>query len=219
VPLVDVRLNIILDADVVPRSGLSGFAEAAINGGATLLQYRDKTGSSDLVRAVAQQLIRVLAGRTIPLVINDRVEIAADVGADGVHLGQDDMHPQLARRLLGPAAIIGRTVKTMSDVVRLRNEPVDYACIGGVFPTSSKINSTEPLGVEGMRRLRLAIAELWPELPVSAIAGITLDSAGDIIEAGADGIAVISAVLKAADPGNAADELRRMVDTALARRA
>lgn len=217
--LVDVRLNVILDAEIAPRSALSGLAEAAVDGGATLLQYRDKIGSSDAVRRVAQELMRVLAGRTTPLVINDRVDIAMDVGADGVHLGQGDMHPELARRRLGRAAIIGRTIKTMQDVERLRTEPIDYACIGGVFATSSKINTDTPLGVEGMKRLRLAIQELWPDLPVSAIAGISLANTAEVIGAGADGIAVISAVLRASDPRTAAEELRHAVDTALAGRA
>jgi thiamine-phosphate pyrophosphorylase len=106
----------------------------------------------------------------------------------------------------------------MADVERLRDEPVDYACIGGVFPTSSKIKTDAPLGIEGMERLRLAIAKLWPDLPVSAIAGITSANAGSVVAAGADGIAVVSAVLKASDPRAAAEQLRRVVDDALAHR-
>jgi thiamine-phosphate pyrophosphorylase len=159
-----------------------------------------------------------LPGRCVPLVINDRVEIAREVGADGVHLGQEDMNPGMARRILGRAAIIGRTIKTMADVHRLGDEPIDYACIGGIFASSTKLNMDPPVGYIWLRRLRQAIIEIWPELPISAIAGIKLASAGPIIEVGAHGIAIVGAVLKMDDPRAATLELRHVIDAALASR-
>jgi thiamine-phosphate pyrophosphorylase len=182
------------------------------------LQYRDKDATNDELRRTAEELMLALSGRCVPLVINDRVEIAREVGADGVHLGQEDMHPGMARRILGRAAIIGRTIKTMADVHRLRDEPIDYACIGGIFASSTKLNMDPPLGIAGLRRLRQAIIEIWPELPISAIAGIKLASAGPIIEVGADGIAIVGAVLKTDDPRAATLELRHVIDAALASR-
>jgi thiamine-phosphate pyrophosphorylase len=216
--IVDVRLNVILDADFAPRGRLSGFAEAALHGGASLLQYRDKLGSDADVERVGRELMAVLAGSAVPLILNDRVELAGRIGADGVHLGRDDMPPAAARRRLGANAIIGRTVKTAGDAAALADEPVDYACIGGVFATTSKLNADPPIGIEGFRRLRQSIASLWPGLPVSAIAGITAQNTGAIMAAGADGIAVIRAVLGAEDPRKACVELRQIIDYALVNR-
>jgi thiamine-phosphate pyrophosphorylase len=216
--IVDVRLNVILDADFAPRKHLSGFAEAALHGGASLLQYRDKSGSAADVERVGREIMAVLANSAVPLVLNDHAEVAGLIGADGVHLGRDDMPPALARRLLGTNAIIGRTIQSAADAAGLADEPVDYACIGGVFTTASKANADPPIGLDGFRRLREAIAVRWPALPVGAIAGITKRNAAAVVAAGADGIAVIRAVLGVSDPRKACLELRQIIDLALIRR-
>ncbi len=217
-PEVDVRLNVIVDAGAAARAALPALARLAAEGGATLIQYRDKEGDDALLIETARAIAAALSGSGVPLVINDRADISKPSGAFGVHLGQDDMTPIDARALLGPAALVGRTIKNLEHARAVAAEPVDYACIGGVFATASKVNPDPPIGIAGFQALRAEIARLRPGLPVSAIAGITRENAADLIRAGADGIAVVSAVIGAADPRAAARELRRTVDGALARR-
>ena len=135
-------------------------------------------------------------------------------GADGIHVGRDDLDPATARRLLGPRAIIGVSIKNESDVAKLPVGAVDYACIGGVFATGSKDNPDPPIGLDGLRRLRELLRARAPQLPVGAIAGITEENAAAVIGAGAEGIAVISAVIAANDAEAAARRLRALVDAA-----
>jgi thiamine-phosphate pyrophosphorylase len=214
---VDLSLYVLIDP-AQARGSLADIAAAAVRGGATLLQLRDKTGTTrDMVEQVIE-VRRALAGTGVPLLINDRVAIALAAEADGVHLGREDLDPRSARRLLGRSAIIGSTVRSDEDVAALQPDAIDYVCIGGVFATTSKDNPDPPIGLQGFVRLARLVRERAPNIPVGAIAGITDKNAADVIRAGADGIAVISAVTSAADPEAAARSLRRIVDAAKAER-
>ena len=194
-------------------------AALAARSGATLIQYRDKTaGARDMIEQ-ARAIRAALSGTGVPLVVNDRVDVALAAGADGVHLGADDMDAATARALLGPGSIIGLTVKNQKDAERAGRAPVDYACIGGVFETLSKVNADPPVGLIGFAKLRERLRALNPALPVGAIAGIDLDRAPSVIAAGADGVAVISAIFRAPDVAAATRSLRTAVDAALGRRA
>src|SRR5690606_14941529 len=122
-----------------------------------------------------------LAGSGVPLVVNDRVDVALAAGADGVHLGRDDMDAQTARLLLGPDAIIGLTVKNAADAQAAIAAPADYACIGGVFETLTKNNPDAPVGLDGFAALRAQIASARPDLPVGAIAGIDAERARQVV--------------------------------------
>jgi thiamine-phosphate pyrophosphorylase len=215
---VDHRLYVLLDPGAAPREALPALAKAAARGGATLFQYRDKTADGGLMVETARSIREAIAGSGIPLLINDRIDVALVAEAEGVHLGQSDIAPIDARRLLGPAAMIGRTIKNASDADRLASEPVDYATLGGVFGTVHKDNPDAPIGLDGLSDLRRRIARLSPALPVGAIAGIDARNASAVIDAGADGIAVIGAVLKADDAEGATRLLRSIVDAALAKR-
>ncbi len=135
-------------------------------------------------------------------------------GADGVHLGRDDLDLATARRLLGPRAIIGASSRSRADIEALAFGAIDYVCIGGVFATSSKDNPDKPIGVAGFKELARIVRERAPGLPVGAIAGIDESNAAEVMRAGADGIAVISAVTAATDPEAAARRLRAIVDGA-----
>jgi thiamine-phosphate pyrophosphorylase len=190
----------------------------AARGGATLIQLRNKTGVTRELVEQARAIKLALAGTGVPLLVNDRVDVALASEADGVHLGRDDLDPQTARRLLGPRAIIGATVRADIDVAGLAPGIVDYVCIGGVFATSSKDNPDSPIGLEGLSRLARLTRERVPGIPVGAIAGINEKNAADVIAAGADGIAVISAITAASDPEQAARALRALADAAKARR-
>lgn len=212
---VDDRLNAIVDASLADIAPLSELALAAARNGATLIQYRDKTASTRLMVERATAIREALAGTGVAFVVNDRVDVALAAGADGVHLGADDMDAETARRLLGDAAIIGLTVKTQADAARAGRAPVDYACIGGVFETLSKVNPDPPVGLDGLRALRETIRSLRPDMPVSAIAGIDLSRVPEVIAAGADGVAVISAIFRASDIAGASRAFRTAVDAAL----
>ncbi|MCJ2014378.1 thiamine phosphate synthase [Methylobacterium sp. J-076] len=218
---VDLRLYGLLDTGVCGGDGeaLGRLGAEAAAGGCTLLQYREKDIAD--ARATLERLraIGAALGGRVPLLVNDRVDLALAAGADGVHLGQSDMHPADARRLLGPGAIIGLTVKSAAQADELYRLPIDYACIGGVFATTSKDNPDPPVGLDGLSRIlfRARLAR-GPGLPVGAIAGIGLDNAGEVIAAGADGVAVISALFGAEPVRERARALRARIDAALAQR-
>jgi thiamine-phosphate pyrophosphorylase len=215
---LDYRLNALVDSALGDANELAAMAATAARNGATLIQYRDKTASTRTMIERAAAIRQALLGTSIPLVINDRVDVALAAQADGVHLGRTDMDATLARKLLGDDAIIGVTVKDEHDADVANRAPIDYACIGGVFQTLSKINPDPPLGIDGFRRLRVQIRKQRPQLPVGAIAGIILQRIPAIVNAGADGVAVISAAFHAPDVAEAIRALRRAVDHALEHR-
>jgi thiamine-phosphate pyrophosphorylase len=214
---VDIRLNAIVGpADMHGRDIVAAVRDA-VAGGATLVQYRDKDGDGRVLVETARALKAALAGTGVALLVNDRVDVALAAGADGVHLGQSDMHPADARRLLGDRAIIGLTLKTADQAAQAAGLPVDYGCIGGVFATLSKRNEDPPVGLAGLSAIVAAGRARGP-MPLGAIAGIGEANAGAVIAAGADGIAVISALFAAPDVAAAARRLRTVVDGAIAAR-
>lgn len=204
---VNIRLYGIVDPQVARGRDLAMLARQAVDGGATIIQYRAKEADTRAMIAGARALMAALSATGAPLLINDRVDVALACGAQGVHLGREDMHPAEARALMGPKAIIGATVKNRDDLLALRGQPIDYACIGGVFATSHKNNPDPPLGLEGFRALRAEARALLGEVPVGAIAGISAENAAQLMRAGADGIAVIGALFGNDDPRAAAREL------------
>jgi thiamine-phosphate pyrophosphorylase len=158
----------------------------------------------------------------VPFVVNDRVDVALAAGADGVHLGPDDMAPADARRLLGPGAIIGLSIKNVAEAEAAPIELIDYVGSGGVYVTVSKQQKNPPIGPAGLGRIIAVLhgraSEQNKGLPVCGIAGIDASNAAEVIAAGADGVAVISALSLAPDPAAAARALRQVVDAMLAKR-
>lgn len=213
---VDLTLYVLVDPAQAGGRSLAEIAALAARGGTTLVQLRNKSGTTRELVEQAKAVKRALAGTGVPLLVNDRVDVALAAGADGVHLGRDDLDPHVARRLMGPRAIIGATVRSETDVAALAPGAIDYVCIGGVFATKSKDNPDPPVGLEGFSRLAQLVRARAPEMPVGAIAGIDEKNAGDVIRAGADGVAVVSAVVAAADPEAEARKLRGLVDAAKA---
>ena len=161
----------------------------------------------------------IKSAANVPLIVNDRADVALAAGADGLHVGWDDMAVEDARRLLGGKAIIGLSIKTMQQAQTAPLHLLDYVCIGGVFATSSKDNPDPPIGIAGFTTLAAAIRARAPKLPVGAIAGIDAHNAAPLIDAGADGVAVISALSLAPDPQAAARTLRGIVDAAIDKRS
>jgi thiamine-phosphate pyrophosphorylase len=221
----DLRLYVLLDAGRAERAALPALARAAVDGGATLLQYRDKRAETRTLVETARAIRSAVDG-AVPLLINDRVDVALAAGADGVHVGQDDMAAEDARRLLGPLAIIGISLSRDAHVAAIAEAPVDYACVSAVFATSSKDDAKAliealieaPIGLIGFARLAAMVRKARPQLPVGAISGIDMRNAASVIGAGADGVAVISAITDAPDPKAATHELRTIVDRSLAAR-
>ena len=215
---VDVRLYALVDPERAGKRELPELARLIAQGGATLVQLRDKLSDTRPMVERARALKAALAPLKMPLLINDRVGVALAAGADGVHLGQDDMAVEDARRLLGPGAIIGLSIKTVAQAEAAPLDVLDYAAIGGVFATSSKANTSAPIGPAGLARIADIFRQRAPKLPLCAIAGIDATNAADAIAAGVDGVAVISALSLTDDPQAAARTLREIVDGARAQR-
>jgi thiamine-phosphate pyrophosphorylase len=214
---LDLRLYALLDPTVSGGRSLPELAQA-VSRSATLVQLRDKHGSTrDMVRE-ARALREVLAPKGIPLLINDRVDVALAAKADGVHIGQDDMAAEDARALLGRDAIIGLSIKTLADAAAAPLELLDYVAIGGVFATTSKENAQSPIGLGGLRAVAQAVRARQTGYSICAIAGITAANAAEVVAAGADGVSVISALSLSDDPAEAARALRRVIDDALTER-
>lgn len=215
---VDLRLYALVDPDRSGGRRLDDIARDVVAGGATLVQLRDKTGSTLRQIEEARAIKAALAGTFVPFLVNDRVDVALAAGADGVHVGWEDMPVADARALLGREAIIGLSIKTPEQAQHAPLDLLDYVCIGGVFETQSKNNPEPPVGATGFAELAAIIRSRKPNMPAGAIAGIDESNAGNLIAAGADGVAIISALSLARDPQAAAQKLRAIVDAALSQR-
>jgi thiamine-phosphate pyrophosphorylase len=181
-PITDVKL-----------SGLSHAEQVRLlsRGGASLIQLREK----QMPALEFYEQARAAQQSGVQLIINDRVDITLALGAAGVHLGQDDLPPGAARKLLGPQAIIGYSTHNIDQAITAIEQPIDYLAIGPIFSTTTKTDTAPVLGLEGLRTVRQAIGNF----PLVAIGGINASNAREVIDAGADSVAVISALLSAPD--------------------
>ena len=215
---VDLRLYALIDPQRANGRDLAELARLVVEGGTTLVQLRDKTGSTRQLIEEARAIRAALTGTGVPFLVNDRVDVALAAKANGVHVGWDDVAPADARLLLGGRAIIGMSIKTLQQAQDAPLEHLDYVCIGGVYETMSKDNPDPPIGADGLRTIAAVIRKRAPQMPVGAIAGIDGSNAANTIAAGADGVAVISALSMAPDPKAAAQSLRKVIDAARAKR-
>ena len=213
---VDLRLYAIVDPENAGGKSLADLARQVAQGGATLVQLRDKLSDTRPFIENARAVQAALKPYGVPLLINDRVDVALIVGADGVHVGQTDMEVADARKLLGPKAIIGLSLKSHEHIAAAPIELLDYVAIGGAYATTSKETTTAPVGLEGFKARVAAMRARAPQMPIVAIAGINAGNAAGIVEAGVDGVSVISALSKPTDSTAAARELRDVVERALA---
>ena len=185
-PVTDVRLSRLSHAEQVAKLS---------EGGANLIQLREKHLSPREFYDDAVEAMRVARSRGVRIIINDRVDVAIAVKADGVHLGQDDFPPQAARRLMGEGAIIGLSTHNLDQAVQASLMDIDYIAVGPIFGTSTKDNPDPVVGLTGLGKIRQAVLKT----PIVAIGGITPDNAPQVINAGADAVAVISALLVPAE--------------------
>jgi thiamine-phosphate pyrophosphorylase len=181
-PITDTRLTGLSHAEQVGK---------LINGGARFIQLREKRASPKKFYEDAKAAIEIAHGNSVKIIINDRVDIALALKADGIHLGQDDLPPAKAREILGEEALIGFSTHSVSQAIEAVRLPVDYVAIGPVFATQTKENPDEAVGVGGVKRVREAIGDF----PLVAIGGITTENFREVFEAGADCLAIIKAVL------------------------
>ncbi len=192
-------------------------AREALAGGVGILQFRDKKSRLDEAgrEALARQLRTLCREAGALFFVNDDVPLAIRLKADGVHVGQEDMPLARVRRLVPPGMLVGVSAGTVEEALSAKAGGADYLGVGAMYDTASKADAGEPIGPEGLRRIREAVGT---EMPIVGIGGIGADNARAVIEAGADGVAVISAITRAPSPRDAAAQLGRVVADAIAGR-
>lgn len=181
-------------------------AREAIAGGATVIQLREKTKPTRQIVEIGLRLRQMTQKARVSLIVNDRIDIALAIGADGVHLGQDDMPLLKAKKIVSEKMIIGVSATNLDEAIKAEKNGANYLGIGPIFPTPSKENAASPIGLESLQLIRSKTL-----IPIVAIGGITLDNVSEVLRAGADGIAVISAVTMAQDMKIATKLLRQKV--------
>lgn len=213
-PPFDLTLYLVVGSDAVGGSSLEDVVAAALRGGVTVVQLREKTLPDDAMVALARRLKALVARHGVPLIVNDRIAVAQAAGADGVHLGWDDEAAPAARARLGDAALVGLSAGTAEEAARVDCALADYVGIGSVYPTATKPDAGPAIGVAGLQ----AVHELLP-LPAVAIGGIGLGNAAEVMAGSTvEGIAVVSAICGASDPEAAARGLRAEIDKGRAAR-
>jgi thiamine-phosphate pyrophosphorylase len=205
-PRLDLSLYLITDRSLCGARGVSDVVAQAVAGGVTLVQLRDPEAKTGALIELGRALIALLEPTGVPLIVNDRVDVALAIGAAGVHIGQADMTAQDARALLGPERLLGLSVGTLDELAESELSQVDYLGVGPVFATRTKPDAGAAIGVEGLR----AIAART-HLPLAAIGGIGPSNAAEVLAAGAAGLAVVSAICAAPDPKLVAAELAEIV--------
>ena len=217
---IDYSLYLVTDSTqaILGDKDLASVVEAAVEGGVTIVQYRDKSSeTADLIR-MGKRLRAITKKYSVPLLINDHVGVAQAVGADGVHLGQEDMDLGTARRILGPGAIIGVTANNLSEAVEAASGGASYLGIGTVYATPTKENTKTIIGTAGVKSILARLSTMDTKIPTVAIGGLNASNLQRIIfqskspTKGLDGVAVVSAIMAAPNPKAAASELKHIID-------
>jgi thiamine-phosphate pyrophosphorylase len=199
-------LYLVTDRGLCGAKPLEEVILQAVKGGVSCVQLREKEVSTRFFVEEAIKIKNILQPYDVPLIINDRVDVALAGGADGVHIGQDDMPYEIARKLMGPKAIIGLSVETWEDVLASQKLDVNYIGVSPVFATPTKTDTKGAWGLEGLRRIKS-----FSRHPLVAIGGINPSNVREVMDAGADGVAVVSAICASADPETAAREINAII--------
>jgi len=206
----NLTLYFVADVSAPGSRSLVETTRAAIQGGATAVQLREKTGDIREMLELGRALLELTRAAGVPLIVNDRVDVALALGADGAHVGQDDLPALDVRRLIGPERILGVSAGTVDEARQAQADGADYVGAGDVFGTPSKPDAGPPIGLSALAEIARAVA-----IPVVGIGGITEANAASITEAGAAGVAVISAVTRSSNPEDAARCLRKTLNLSL----
>ena len=210
----DLGLYMVTDSGLARGRRLLDIVDKAVAGGVTLIQLREKECPTRAFVALGRALKKHLTGKQVPLIINDRLDVALACEADGIHLGQQDMPYAIARHILGPQKIIGLSVENQDDVDRSNQLDVDYIGVSPVFDTPTKTDTGQSFGLDG---LTLAVKRSVHRSV--AIGGIHLSNIAQVMRSGTEGVAVVSAIMSASDPALAARELKAMVNRSRKNRA
>ncbi len=207
--MIDYSLYLVTNRDLSRNRSNCEIVASAIRGGVSCVQIREKNCSTRKFIKEAKELKKLLTPHSIPLIVNDRIDVALAVEADGIHLGQTDMLVTDARRIVGRNMIIGISAESLDDAIKAENQGADYLGLSPVFATSTKTDTAPPLGLRGIAEIRSRVT-----IPLVGIGGINSSNARDVIEAGADGIAVVSAIVAAHIPEQAARNLLELIISA-----
>lgn len=202
---VDYTLYLVTDRGILRGRDLLRAVEEAIRGGVTILQLREKEASSREFYELALKMKELARSCGVPLIINDRLDIALAVDADGLHIGQEDLPARVAKKLLGPGKILGVSVSCVEEALQAVSDGADYLGAGAVYPTGSKEVTTPLLGAAGLKMIRERV-----DIPVVGIGGIGPANVAEVRKTGVQGIAVISAILGEQDTRGAAELLRKL---------
>ncbi len=205
-PKCNYSLYLVTDSGLSCGRSHEEVVACAIRGGATIVQLREKDCCTRDMIEMARRLVAVCRSHKVPLIVNDRIDVALAADADGVHVGQDDMPVPLARKLIGPDRILGVTAHTVQEALKAIEEGADYIGASPIFATATKADAGEPIGLEGLREICRAC-----RVPVVGISGINGSNAQRVIRAGAAGVAVVSAVVSADNIERAARDLANLV--------
>jgi thiamine-phosphate pyrophosphorylase len=205
---IDLSLYLVTDRDMIKNSTLPALVHHAVENGVTAVQLREKEIDTRLFIRLALDLKKILDPLQIPLIINDRVDVALAVDASGVHLGQHDMPVSIARNLLGDDKIIGLSVESEKDVENADALSADYLGVSPIFSTPTKTDTVIEWGLDGLQKIKS-----MTDYPLVAIGGINSENATRVLKHGADGIAVVSAICAAENPGKASKQLRELIDS------
>ena len=203
---IDYSLYLVTDRGLARGRSTPDIVKAAVNGGVTCVQLREKDCSTLEFIEQALSIKDYLSDRGIPLIINDRLDVAQAVKADGIHLGQTDMPLNMARAVAGDSMIIGISAESLEDAVEAEKGGADYLGVSPIYATPTKTDTAPPLGLEGLRQIRARV-----RIPLVGIGGLNRENAADVIRNGADGVAVVSAIVAAEDPEAAAAELNYLI--------
>ncbi len=203
---IDYSLYLVTDRGLARGRTTLEIVSAAVHGGTTVVQLREKDCSTRDFIEQALAIKEFLTDHGVPLIINDRVDVAQAVEADGVHLGQTDMPLGAAKKILGDSMIIGISAESLQDAIEAQKGGADYLGVSPIYATPTKTDTAPPFGLEGLREIRKAV-----RLPLVGIGGLKRDNAAEVIRNGADGVAVVSAIVAADDPQAAAEVLKQII--------
>jgi thiamine-phosphate pyrophosphorylase len=203
---IDYSLYLVTDTELARGRSLRQIVAAAIYGGVTMVQYREKNASTRRMIEEALELCQLCCSYNVPFIVNDRLDVALAVGADGVHVGQDDMPAAVARKLIGPGKILGVSVENVAQAQAALADGADYVGASPIFATPTKTDAPPPMGIEGLQELARGCT-----LPIVAIGGLNAANAAAVLRAGAAGLAVVSAIVSAEDVERAARELKGII--------
>ncbi|MCP4682349.1 MAG: thiamine phosphate synthase [Desulfobacterales bacterium] len=206
---IDYSLYLVTDRGLSMGRTTLEIVEAAVHGGVTCVQLREKDCSTREFVNQALLIKDFLKLKKVPLIINDCLDVALAIGADGIHLGQSDMPFSLAKNIVGDTLVIGISAESLSDAIQAEKEGADYIGVSPIYKTPTKTDTAPPLGLKGIEEIRAVV-----DIPIVGIGGLNETNAREVIKSGADGVAVVSAIVSADDPETASRTLRKIIDKA-----